>query len=215
MNRLTVASLMAAIGVIAAGLAALRHPSATAASAICTVTILVLLLAALGAVVRPPPAAGWRGAALFGGAYYLLAFHFPPNPLAVTLPTGALINSVVLTLHPEAVKPARPALERPEDPVWQNGVPGWSYVPGDPSAHKPVQFFPLSAEDARAYNAYQVAEENYSIRTPAISEMMGQSYAIGHSYLTLLFALLGSIVGRVLAGGGQSVTRPTTDDSKT
>ncbi len=104
MNRLNLASVLVLVVVLACGLAAMRDGSDEATLAFVAATWIVLFVALLGAIVRPDPAP-WRGFALFGWGYILLAFLPIPwetgSRASVTLlPMKDLVRNVARDLHP-------------------------------------------------------------------------------------------------------------------
>ena len=88
--RFPIAGLMAAVLVIALGLAALRNASGTWAGSTFLLTCAVLCLAVVGVVCRAgAERAWWLGFALFGWGYLFLAFW-----TSFELPTMAVLNKI-------------------------------------------------------------------------------------------------------------------------
>jgi hypothetical protein len=88
--RFPIAALMAAVLIVALGLAALRNSSATWAGVMLLLTCGVLCLAVVGVVCGGDARrAWWLGFALFGWAYLLLAFWS-----TVELPTMVLLDMI-------------------------------------------------------------------------------------------------------------------------
>ena len=108
--RFPIAGLMAAVLVIALGLAALRNASVTWAGSTFLLTCAVLCLALVGVVCRHgTERAWWLGFALFGWGYLFLAFY-----TSFELPTMALLNTDRLTARHESPVPRqheRPRLD--------------------------------------------------------------------------------------------------------
>lgn len=197
MGRLTTASLMAGVGLIAAGLAAIRFPTPVTAAVTSGLMLLALFTAAVGAVVRPAPAGAWRGFAVFGWGYFVMAYLFPASmmsPRNSFLPTSRLVQSVVRALHPEVIRPEPPTLSRAGEPLGMNGTLVWPGTMKDPS---PV---PLSEAEVKAWEGYRAADEAYDVRATGLSELAAWADEMAHAYITLLFALLGAVVGHALAG---------------
>jgi hypothetical protein len=71
--RFTLAALMAAVALIAVGVAALRSPTAIWASLVILLVLGAICGATVGAILRCGPDRGaWLGFAVFGWAYFLL-----------------------------------------------------------------------------------------------------------------------------------------------
>src|SRR5262245_39716854 len=80
--RFSIANLLAAVAIIAVGLAVLSSLSDVKAAVLVIVTLGTLLAAVLGVAYREGESrAFWFGAALFGSVYFVIAFT-PAFPLA-------------------------------------------------------------------------------------------------------------------------------------
>jgi hypothetical protein len=197
MRRLTVAGLMGGVGVVAAGLAAVRLASPLALDLVAGAILLALAVGLLGMVVAAEPRAGWRGFALFGWGYFLyVALPWPTMGGLHVVPTERAVQSLVDSLLPHPALPARPAFPSPYDPgqyLDNNGlvVLKWNSMTGNTT--------PLTPAEVKAWNAYKAATEAQTARIQALSEQAQVSSRVCHLEIAFVFALFGWGAGRYLA----------------
>ena len=197
MRRLTVAGLMGAVGVVAAGLAAVRLASPLALDLVSGTILLALAVGLLGVVVRAEPRAGWRGFALFGWGYFLyIALPWPTMGGLYVVPTERAVQSLVNSLLPHPAPPARPAFPSSYDPVTYLGandqeVLSWPTRTGNMT--------PLTPAEVKTWNAYKAATEAHTARIQALTEQAQVASRVCHLEIAFVFALFGGGAGRYLA----------------
>lgn len=187
MARFSVRALIGLVAVFAFGLAAMRNGEGMARAIVVGTVLFVLLLTTVGAVVRPSPAATWRGFAIFG--WFYLSFLQPGGDDPFCL--HATIQRASRIMHPAPSKPGQ--LTNPIlvmitfAPDGRPSIPqGWPY--GEPTTTELVE--------ARRYHDASAA---YSAAYPDWGRRIENANRIGHASLALAFSLLGAVVGRAMA----------------
>jgi hypothetical protein len=195
--RISIASVMIVVVLLAIGFAGLRYPSHLWASALFTITIGLLLTAILGiACCREQQRAAWAGFATFGWSYLILCFA----PWFDTEVGPYLLTTAVLELlYPKLA--VQTALENGAIPV--NPMPRFPKLPpayglgggfgGPPPVAPPV---PLP-------NAWQwwtsVLDDGGASMSGQIQLLSPEAYRrVGNCLATLLLAYLGSRIARAL-----------------
>ena len=180
MRRITLWNLLALIGLLAVGLAAMRTATDLVARAAFTLTLGALLVGLLGLIIFGGRSGGWAGFTVFGWAYAVLAFHpalgaeFQPRLLTSTV-LEALVERV---LGSQVAVPTLPFEDAP------NHGGSWKVVHGN--------WVQLSPAEKTLWNERQRTLALYGDRSD-------HSRRVGHALLTLVFALLGALLGRYLA----------------
>ncbi len=197
MRRLSVAGLMGGVGVIAAGMSAVRLASPLVLDLVAGVILLALAVGLLGVVVGAEPRAGWRGFALFGWGYFLyLALPWPTLGGLHVVPTERVVQRVVSSLQSHPVQPSRPAFPSPFDPVTyvdtnDQEVLSWPNRKGT--------YVPLTPAEVKAWKEYKDATSAYESRKGALEEQAQNASHVCHLEVALVFAFLGSATGQFLS----------------
>ncbi|MDB5351202.1 MAG: hypothetical protein JWN86_2449 [Planctomycetota bacterium] len=159
--RMTLGGLFVAVMVTAVELSALAKPSYVSAPAAFLLAIVVLLCASIGARFGREPRASWWGFALFGWAYFGLAF-------------GPWMQS-----------------ERDDPAVWKSMPP-------------PTEGLLLRARET-LYDSFFPADgknsPEYTRAMETLLETRGHFMEAGHSLFALLFAMMGAVLGPIVASG--------------
>jgi hypothetical protein len=182
--RFSIGSLLMLIAIVAVGMAALRYPSPLWASTIYTVAAVVLIAGVSNAILgRGARRAYWIGFALFGGAYFFLAFF-----------TNQLLTETILDLiYPHV------SLHSPQAaPILIDSLVALSPATSGPTSTPPLTFYPPPSPGASAWDHWTKPDYNtgalpidFSVRFSSVSFRK-----IGHSLATLLAATLGGIFVR-------------------
>jgi hypothetical protein len=186
-NRFSLKILMAFIAVIAIGLGLMRNGSATASQVAFSVALIALLVGLSEALISRMEGV-WVGFALFGWAYFVMTCI----PVMETTFSDRLLTKQPLEFLVERLNDIPP--EPPALPFQQatnaSGNPAGKWVDG--------QWVPMSPDEVRAHTDYL---KQSNARSYLYGTLMGKielTRGIGHSLLTLLFALAGAVVGRAL-----------------
>jgi hypothetical protein len=131
--RFSIANLLAAVAIVAIGLAALNSPTNVVGGVLGFATIGLVLAAVLGAVYRTGEVrAFWLGVALFGGSYFVIIFSgaFPVASEHLREPLKA-VRAAFWTLRiPEGSQQSTSGMDTEYDhdakttlawPSWHNG----------------------------------------------------------------------------------------------
>ena len=205
MTRVSVAWSMGLVAIIALGLAAMRAGTLLACCVAEGTMLVGLSVASVGAMVRPAPAASWRGFAVFGWIYFVTTFVHPDVGLGSVF--GAPIEWAVVRLHPHPTEPPMPT-----DPIVlqirfdRNGRVSF------PTARSSGGPTTAELDGARRYNDARAAYDRAVVVRGQALEFAAR---IGHASLTLAFGLLGAIVGRMMAPGGPRSSRGLIDRTST
>jgi hypothetical protein len=176
MRRISIAELLGFIAVLAVGFAAMRDGSPPVFCAAYTITLVALLIALLGAWVGTRPRGAWCGFAVFGWAYFLITFIPALNEtIGRDLPTAGLFQGIGVRFH-----------RLPDIP------PSLPSGPGINTHEAALQLSMKSPPDPVA-QAFLKRIGDYELR-------VGNSEWTGHLLVCWSCGLLGSIIGRVLAG---------------
>lgn len=198
-HRFHLAILMGLIGAIAVGLAGMRVGSELAERVALHFTLAALLVGLLGAIVRRADGA-WAGFALFGWSHLGLAFlpHWAPLNRA-SLISSDVSGEVVARLHPDPrVAPTPPTFSggyvfQLRD--WQReGDFGAADLARSQSIvdRLTVAEREMVAAHIRRIDAHEKARDSWI-------ETMAHAEAVGQALSTLIFALIGAVLGRSLA----------------
>jgi hypothetical protein len=186
-SRFTVANVLVLIGVLAAGLAAMRDGSDLAAQTVFTLTLASLFVGLLGAIVCRGSAA-WAGFALFGWGYMLSACLSPlKDQIQPRLLTTALLAGFSERLQNLPPKPQDPPFQQ----AGKNGNINGKIVDG--------QWVPMTPEEIQIHGTYLAESRYYWSQYNAKGNQIHNSRQIGHLLLSLIFALIGAVLGRFLA----------------
>ncbi len=187
MNRFSLASLLALVGFIAVGLAALRDASEWVAQAFFTLTLAALAFGLLGTIVRREHAA-WIGFSLFGWGYFLAAFApVLEVEIAPFLLTTKAIDTALERLN--EVPPLPPELGYPTS--LRNDVPSTKFVEG--------KWIPLSPSEIELVKDYLDKMRTRELHLGQLETSFQHGRRIGHSMLSLIAGLLGAFAGRLFA----------------
>jgi hypothetical protein len=199
MNRYTLASVLALVGVLAVGLAAIRDGSHLADKVVFTLVLAALSVGLLAAIVLRRDGA-WTGFSLFGWGYALLAFVPPINAeIAPHLLTTTPIDDLVTRLHSfRRAEPSPPALNS----RFIERIGGLENVPTLSKINHSRSL--LSPSEEKALDAYQDQFYNFCVQRWAAEEKEVNARRIAHALLTLLLALVGAGLGRALASRSRS-----------
>jgi hypothetical protein len=209
-NRFSLAILMGFIGVLAVGLGLMRNGSWLASRITLAVLPVVLLVGLLGALVRRGEGS-WVGFALFGWSYALLAFTFPPEAEYGRRinPISDLVNQLIYVygLHPgPGPRPAAPTFN-----------PQFDAMLGDPQNLAFLRqgrgnsglLNRLTDAEKTTLKAYQDQFDSYNRGVVLLAERQANAKGIGHALFAMIFALIGSVLGRVLQQPGPHVDTST------
>ena len=194
-GRQTIAMWMFYVGLFAGGLAAIRSGSNLAEKGIFTLTLAVLSIGFLGAIVRRGNPA-WLGFALFGWGSLIIVQIENKNQIRNEdrMITTALINELADRVQPEAG-----GLVRSETPAIFGNMRAGSLLeaqPGDPF------WATLAPSQQEELVRYQKGTVSIPRRSNAKNVM--------ESMFTILCALSGTIVGRLIATQHQLAPQPPT-----
>ncbi|QDV33856.1 hypothetical protein [Tautonia plasticadhaerens] len=193
MVRLSISGLMGLVAVVALGLAAMRSGSVLVCSLIMGMVFIALAVGSLGAMVRPSPAAPWRGFALFAWIYIASTFLRPELGWGSEdpLPFGVPIARAADRLHPAPTRP--PELDDARVRAIRFDRDGQMIVPPGPrSAVGPTT---AELEDAKRY---QDAKASYTDAVMDRGRRVERATRIGHASLAVAFGMLGAVVGRAM-----------------
>ena len=171
MRHCSLVSALFAVGLIALALAAVRTASPALADVMLYGTYGILVVASVGAAVRGHRSGAWRGFVLVGWAYFLPVFVFGSPNLVMNLPTNTALAAYVSRVRPKPVPPRGFGVVEQE-----NATISYTHRGEQP----PDSFLDLVSQ----YNS-----GNQS------------SMKVGHLFITLVLALLGSILGHQMKGG--------------
>jgi hypothetical protein len=180
------ANTLVLIGVLAAGMTAMRNGSDLATRAIFTLTLGILLVGLLGSIVCRRHAA-WVGFALFGWAY-LIATCVPP--MAATI-RHRLLTEKLLEIFVEHMYEIPPSPGHLLFPVEQHGNSYMKVVDG--------QRVPLTAAETKAFTDFTTQVNDRNLRINAMGIEIQNAQQIGAMLVSLIFALVGAGVGQFLA----------------
>ena len=205
MARISVAWLMGLVGIVALGLAAMRAGSYLAWSVAMGTMLLGLSVSSVAAMVRPSPAASWRGFAAFGWIYFGLTFFNPGFSDIAGHPFPFLIPVILVGnhLHPQPTAPPKPT-----NPIVlriQFDEDGRPSIPMARSTGGPTT---SELGEARRYHEARIA---YDHAVVVWSEATEFAFYIGLASMTLAFGLLGAIVGQMMAPGALRSNREPDD----
>jgi hypothetical protein len=187
-SRFTVANILALIAVLAAGLAAMRDGSDLAARAAFTLMLGALLVGLLGAIVLRGEAA-WVGFALFGWVYALATCVSPiKEEIRPRLLTTWLLDDFTERMHNIPPLPASAPLRVP---TVQTGNRARKMVDG--------RWVTMTPAEAQMQADYLAKINHRWSRYHAKEAEINNSRQIGHLILSLIFALVGAVLGRILA----------------
>jgi hypothetical protein len=181
---LSVAGLMGLVLLLAVGFAALRDPAELWAGVFYSLMLVVLLAAALGAALRPGRArAPWLGFALFGWGYFLLTFGPGPGT-SITYkdyyqPRSYVSDVEEIKAHIGVNSDLLTTKLLDASYPFVHPFPSPSYVP--------IEFWDWRRQQ-KSQIPFVVLWYLYRVNYQRI----------GHSVACLLFAFLGSLLGRVL-----------------
>jgi len=193
----SLAFLMALIGVIAVGLAAMRHGSLPAIRATFTLTFLMLLIGLLGAIVRRGEPA-WIGFALFGWSFVLLTYvPAVQTDFGIYFPAAPLCQDLAARLHPPAGPAPNPPDLNTQFMVAIHDITNVT-IPGFLEKHDPRRAS-LSPAEEEALDAYIDQLKNYKAQVSAIDIRRTYAQEIGQRLFVLVFGLAGAFLGRALA----------------
>ncbi len=168
-NRVSIATMLGLVGLLAVGFAALRVSSRLWATACFSAALLALVVSVAGIIYRSGRRrAYWSGFALFGWSYLLIAFGPPPfnawRELLITTPVLAILEDQLLDQAPApGIPPARAG-----------------------SSRTSIAYVPLSA-----WSHWTGTDRS----NPFSSDSFNR---IGHSLFTLAVALGGGVFARFL-----------------
>ena len=192
-TRISLAVLMALIGALALELAAMRDASPFATVAAFNLTLFVLLVGLLGTLVRRGEA-GWTGFALFGWSFALFTFAPAFQQATPGLMTNPWLNDLAWTLHPlPGPPPSPPALNA----TFMRRI-------GDPSNlmnHRKGMMTRqgLTPADETLLDDYIDQQDTYQALVATANERNSRAVQVGQSLFILVFAVIGAILGRLLA----------------
>ena len=185
-SRLSIVGMMAVILSFGVALAALSRPNILWASAWFSVALAVLTVALIGACNARRRARGfWSGASIAGWVYLLLNFvpGFDTEMGLTTLPTAGL-DLLYGWIGPAPFTPGNlpspPPLLSPHMPPDASGITMIPYI--SPSGYWG------SWTSIDRFGAYLGTDTSRSF------------FRIGHSLLALVFATIGGLIGRAMAG---------------
>jgi hypothetical protein len=183
--RFTIAGLMGLVVVVAVGVAALRFASELWASILLMLTLGVLGAAVLAFHERAGARrAWWRGFALFGWGYVMLAFGpWASEAIAPHLPTTMWLDASYAKLHPgdsEAGQARR---------LWEDALRNYIVAVNTPSG----------ANSAVAFSPDGKLVVSAAPPGPAPEPFL----RVGHSLWALLAACVGGLVGRASHARGE------------
>jgi hypothetical protein len=201
--RFGLGASMAIIGIIGVGLGLMRNGSSEAASAGYGLLISVLSIGLLGAIIRRR--GSWIGFAVFGWIHAAFTLgtvdnpHFLPN-----IPTVGLADKIAAKI---AAKPILRAALPSQIQLWTHG-----YVvrEGEDGIREPT------AEEQKTideFEAWKTATADFDVH------VIPRSQQTGYMTITLLVAVLGAMIGRLLerprspeapAGGRAGLDLPAT-----
>ena len=191
--RISLAALMAIIGVIALGLAGMVSASTFWTASAATVTLALLLAALLSARLSDgTDRAVSAGFALFGWTYLLLVnWDWVGGQFGHDLTAG--LNEVAESIFPEVRAPAPP--QPPSVVLYRTTVnPGPTPAVPTPLPLPPSPPTPLPLPPSPVVTQFDYLERVHQRQTK-----IGNFVQIARMLLALLFALLGGLLGRVLA----------------
>ena len=192
-SRLSLATLMALVGALALELAAMRAATPSSAIASFNLTLFLLLVGMVGALVRRGEA-GWTGFAVFGWCFAVFSFIPAFDQLTPGLPTTPWLNDLATSLHPvEGSRPGPPML----NPRFLEEVGDLSnlasFRPGMRGRDN------LSPSEEIALDAYLDRNDDYQAAAEAAARRRVHSTQVGRSLSILAFAIVGAVVGKLIA----------------
>jgi hypothetical protein len=187
--RFTIAGMLATIGGLGIGFAALTHPNEWTASALLTMTYGLLLVSLLAAVGNHDiRRAFWMGFALFGWAYGLVNLNVGPG--------GSVSQDLITTRAIDRLRPVLHPNEKPYSPMimnWNGTTPLPLYSPYSPNVW-------AANGSPNGVNSWPAVAS--SICPSCGSTIVGASAdafsRIGQSVATVIVALLGGITGTIV-----------------
>lgn len=219
LHRRSIAMWMALVGLLAAGLGAMRNGSDLAERGMFTALLLALGVGLLGAIVRRG-AAAWVGFALFGWGYFVFVHYLTRSDMAKpVMISSELLLGLADKIHsdpgPEPTRPAGLAVieDDPTDGLMPapsdypqprflppaEGPPGNGYEAGAAQPEMPTTRRKQRAEINKAeIDKYRTAAIDYRVNTVIVESKRSNTYRISESMMTLLSALLGAFVGTLL-----------------
>ncbi|HEV3165415.1 MAG TPA: hypothetical protein VGZ22_15415 [Isosphaeraceae bacterium] len=180
-RRISLAETLGIVAVFAAGFAAMRDGSPLVYGAVYSLTLLALLITLLAAWVGPTPRPGCRGFAVFGWAYFLLAFvPAIQSTIGKDLGTAGVFQGIGFRFHRAPDVPSSLA----------------SQLTGGVSAYEVALMRSMQTPRDPAIDSYLQGYSAYITRAT-------NSERIGNLLLCWLFGLAGLVLGRVIASRGQ------------
>ncbi len=191
-GRFPLAWLMALVGIIAIGLAAMRNASWLAVQIAFTLTLLALMVGLLAALVRRGDGA-WAGFAVFGWCYAICGL-IPAvgDRCGQRLLTNSVLLLVVDQIHPTSIAPSPPRLNT----RFVVSIGDLSLLP-DLSASQ-IDRSLLTTREETMVDGYVDQIRAYRGRYIVASHKQNMATEVGKSLLTVLFALGGALLGRAL-----------------
>jgi hypothetical protein len=191
--RFTLRQLFGLVVYVAIACGGLLHPSATVASAIFTLTLVVLLVAILAAVARRGPRrAFWIGLAIAGWGY-LWAAHWPDEASYYVINTRWELQTTGPLLTTKLLQSA------------YEGLHGASEAPGSGFFSVPVE-----PSEAGALLSLPLGQFGTSVGPASDPAILNAFMRIGHSLWAVLFAYLGGLLTRHFY---ETSSRPPKDKS--
>ena len=209
-KRFPLSILMGFIGVLAVGLGLMRNGSWLAGRVTLAVLAVVLLVGLLGALVRRGEGS-WVGFALFGWSYALLAFIFPPEAEYGRRinPISDLVDRLVNGLHPgPGPSPAAPTFN-PRFQAMIGDPQNLAFLREGQGLGNPGLLSRLTDAEKTTLKAYQDQLDSYNGGVVLLAERQANARGIGHALFAMIFALIGSVLGRVLQQSGPHVDTST------
>lgn len=190
MKRWTIAATMLGVALVAFGMAALIYASEEWAEVAFLLSFFVLLFGLLIAVVRRAP--GWSGFAIFGLGYFLLVFLLASPATIDVLPTTWLLDRVGVQINKSAAPPSAPTFTPP-------GVP--TLYAAQAAIVQGVRDDVKRETDSKWYYKNIQTPEQYRGANRIYYEEVQHTRRVGHSLFSVVFGLLGALLGRFLAPG--------------
>ncbi len=175
--RISLATLLAIVAVVALGMAGMVSSSRFWTAAAATVTLAMLLAAVLAAgLLSGIDRAFWTGFALFGWVYLLLVnWDWVGGQFGHDLTAG--LSAVAETIFPEVTITGPPQVS--------------SSVPSAPPVGTPALAPAPSPATIASFNFFEMAQQRQI--------KIGNFVQIGRMLLALLFALVGGFLARTMA----------------
>jgi hypothetical protein len=187
--RISLATLLAIVAIIALGLAGMTSASSFWTAAAATVTLALLLAAVLAAcLLAGSDRAFWAGFALFGWIYLVLVnWDWVGGQFGHDLTAGLSDMAESIFAETPATGPQAAGFVPPGQPA--------QIAPGNRAA---AVVTPAPSPTAWALNVFQLVRQRQI--------KIGNFVQIGRMLLSLLFALVGGFIGRALAERRESRT---------